>query len=147
MRVSACVVSLVGRDTLADLILLGPMEFDAILGMDWLASCHASLDYHLKRVYFDLPGEDLFYIQGDRTRGASRLISAMQARRMLGRGCEGFLAVVRECGQSVREVSGVPVVCEFPDVFPDELPGLPPDREIKLCIDLVLKAQPISIPI
>ena len=58
----ACVVSLVGRDTLADLILLGPMKFDAILGMDWLASCHASLDYRLKRVYFDLPGEDLFYI-------------------------------------------------------------------------------------
>ena len=41
------------RDTLADLILLGPMEFDAILGMDWLASCQASLDCRLKRVYFD----------------------------------------------------------------------------------------------
>ena len=60
----ACVVSLVGRDTLADFLLLGPMEFDAILGMDWLASCHASLDCRLKRVYFDLPGQDLFYIQG-----------------------------------------------------------------------------------
>ena len=86
--------------------------------MDWLASCHASLDCRLKCIYFDLPGEDLFYIQEDRTRGASRLISVIRARRMLSRGCEGFLAVVRECEQSVGEVNGVPVVCEFPDFFP-----------------------------
>ena len=44
------------------------------------------------------------------------------------------------------EVSAVPMVCEFPNIFPEELPGLPPDREIEFCIDLVLEAQPISIP-
>ena len=38
------------------------------------------------------------------------------------------------------------VVDEFPDVFPEELSGLPPDREITFCIDLVPEAQPVSIP-
>ena len=59
---------------------------------------------------------------------------------MLGRGYEGFLAVVRECEQSTREVNGVPMVCEFLDVFPEELLGLPPDREIEFYTDLVPEA-------
>ena len=35
---------------------------------------------------------------------------------------------------------------EFPDVFSDELSGSPPDREIEFCIDLIPRAQPISVP-
>ena len=38
------------------------------------------------------------------------------------------------------------MVREFPDVFPEELPGLPPEREFELCIDLVPGTTPISIP-
>ena len=45
-----------------------------------------------------------------------------------------------------RAVDRVPVVCEFPDVFPEELPGLPPDREIEFCIDVVPITGPISMP-
>ena len=43
-------------------------------------------------------------------------------------------------------VDRVPVVCEFQDVFPEELPGLPPEREIEFCIDVVLGIDPISMP-
>ena len=38
----------------------------------------------------------------------------------------------------------IPIVCEFPDVFPDELPGLPPDRDVEFRIELVLGIAPIS---
>ena len=38
------------------------------------------------------------------------------------------------------------MVCEYPDVFPEELPGIPPDREVEFDIDLLLGTQPISIP-
>ena len=38
------------------------------------------------------------------------------------------------------------VVCEFPNVFPKELPGLPPEREIEFYIDVVLGTDPISMP-
>ena len=42
-------------------------------------------------------------------------------------------------------VKNVPVVCEFPDVFPEELPGLPPEREIEFYINVVTGTDPISM--
>ena len=41
-------------------------------------------------------------------------------------------------------IEDVPVVCEFPDVFPDDLPGLPPDRDVEFKIELVPGTAPIS---
>ena len=65
------------------------------------------------------------------------LISAITASKMLRRGCRGYLAVVRNVEVETGAVKNVPVVYEFPDVFPEELPGLPPEREIEFCIDVV----------
>jgi hypothetical protein len=44
----------------------------------------------------------------------------------------------------VITIHQIPVVCEFPDVFPDELPGLPPDRDVEFGIELILGIAPIS---
>ena len=57
------------------------------------------------------------------------LISAITARKMLRKGCKGYLAVVRDTKVETGAVKSVPVVCEFSDVFPEELPGLPPERD------------------
>jgi hypothetical protein len=48
------------------------------------------------------------------------------------------------CATQVVELAKIPVVCEFPDVFPDELPGLPPDRDVEFGIELVPETAPIS---
>ena len=47
------------------------------------------------------------------------------------------MTLVRDTTAKRTSILGVPVACEFPDVFPDELPGLPPHREIEFCIDVV----------
>ena len=60
------------------------------------------------------------------------LISAIIARKILRRGCRGYLAVVRNVEVETGVVKNVPVMCEFPDVFLEELPGLPPEREIEI---------------
>jgi hypothetical protein len=52
--------------------------------------------------------------------------------------------VERICTTSVKEICDIPVVCEFLDVFPDDLPGLPPDREVEFVIDLKPGTAPIS---
>ena len=65
------------------------------------------------------------------------LISAITVKEMLRKGCQGYLALVRDITAKKTSISDVPVACEFPDVFPDELPGLPPHREIEFCIDVV----------
>jgi len=48
------------------------------------------------------------------------------------------------CAVQVVPLEHIPVVCEFPDVFPEELPGLPPDREVEFAIDLIPGTEPIS---
>ena len=65
---------------------------------------------------------------------------------MIRQGCQGFLAVVKDTTVTAKDVNEVPIVCEYTDVFPEELPGLPLDREIEFCIDLVPGTAPISIP-
>ena len=62
------------------------------------------------------------------------------------KGCQGYLTLVRDTTTEKTSISNVPVACEFPDVFSDELPGLPPHREIKFCIDVVSDTTPISMP-
>ena len=64
------------------------------------------------------------------------------------RGCTGWEGIIVSRADLADKgaVDRVPVVCEFPNVFPEELPGLPPDREIEFCIDVVPKTDPISMP-
>jgi hypothetical protein len=43
-----------------------------------------------------------------------------------------------------RTIAEVPAVCGYPDVFPEELPGMPPDRDIEFAIDLIPGTAPID---
>ncbi|EOY03223.1 DNA/RNA polymerases superfamily protein [Theobroma cacao] len=134
----SCVVRVKAKDTL---------DFDVILGMNWLSPCHASVDCYHKLVRFDFSIEPSFSIQGDRNNAPTNLISVMATRRLLRQGYPGYLAVVRDTQAKVRDISQVSVVNEFMDVFPEELPGLPLEQEIEFCIDLILDIRPISTPL
>ena len=59
----------------------------------------------------------------------SNVISAMQSRRFLRKCCETFLALVLDSMRGHVNLEDILVIKEFPDVFPEELPGLPPERE------------------
>ncbi|XXG88324.1 hypothetical protein AAC387_Pa12g0548 [Persea americana] len=80
---------------------------------------------------------------GERRPPSTRMISALKAERMMKAGCEGYIAFISEDKKSTG-VGEIPVVCEFPDVFPDEIPGLPPIREIDFTIELAPGIAPIS---
>ena len=83
---------------------------------------------------------------GIRRELSSSMISAMAAQRMLRKGCQGYLAYVVETEKEGTMVDEIPVVREFPDVFPDDIAGLPPEREVEFTIDLIPGTEPISIP-
>ena len=70
----------------------------------------------------------------------------MTASKMLRKGCQGYLAFVVDRRQEGTRLEDIPIVKEFPDVFPDDISGLPPDREVEFTIDLILGTEPISIP-
>ena len=63
---------------------------------------------------------------------------------MLRKGCVGYCCYALEVKDDDVRVGDIPIVCEFPDVFPEELPGLPPQREIDFEIEIIPGAHPIS---
>jgi len=73
-----------------------------------------------------------------------KLVSVIKARKLLGKGCEGFLCHVMKIEDAKPSLEDIPVVKEFSDVFSDEIPGMPPLREVEFCVDLTPEAAPIS---
>ncbi|XP_015169165.1 uncharacterized protein [Solanum tuberosum] len=135
-----------GRDTRADLILLDMVDFDVILGMDWLSPYRAVLDCFSKTVTLAIPGIPPVVWQGSRGSTPVGVISFIRARRLVASGCLSYLAYVRDVSREVPPVESVPVVRDFIDVFPTDLPGLPPERDVDFPIELEPGTRPISIP-
>ncbi len=93
-----CRVS-IGRETLrADLLVLSMIEFDVILGMDWLSMHGALLDCREKKVLFSSPGLSDLVIWGMSDTGVM-LISTLRATKMISKGCEAFFGF---CGCCAR---------------------------------------------
>jgi hypothetical protein len=95
-----------------------------ILGMDWLVSHGAQIDCGKNTVTLKNPIREKVVYQGDRN---ACLVAELQ------------LNALKE-----NRIEEIPVVREFQDVFPQELPGMPPNREIKFAIDLISGTSPIA---
>ncbi|GJZ74601.1 putative reverse transcriptase domain-containing protein [Tanacetum coccineum] len=73
-----------------------------------------------------------------------KVISCIKARKYVERGSQLFLVHVTEKETSERHLEDVPIICDFPKVFPDDLSGLPPPRQVEFRIDLVPGAAPVA---
>ncbi|GJY03345.1 hypothetical protein Tco_0369285 [Tanacetum coccineum] len=74
-----------------------------------------------------------------------KIISALKARTLLSHGCEGFLATIHDTDLlTYSSIMDKAIVSEFQDVFPEELPGIPPIRDVEFNIELIPGAEPIS---
>ena len=127
-----------------DLIALPFHEFDLVLGMDWLSKHRVIFDRDKKIVLLKCSDLSEVIVQGIRFESISKVISAMEARRFLRKGCEVFLALILDSKREQVNFENIPVIREFPDVFLEELPGLPPVREVYLSIEVVQGTTPIS---
>ncbi|XP_070046709.1 uncharacterized protein [Nicotiana tomentosiformis] len=141
-----CVVTVRGRDTVDDLIELGMLNFDVIMGMDWLHSCFAKLDCRTQSVRFEFPSEIVVKWKRDDVMPKGRFISYLKALKMIKKGCIYHLVWVTDTDAEAPTLESVPVVKEFSEVFPDELPRILPDREIDFGINMMPGTQHISIP-
>nr|CBL94172.1 putative retrotransposon protein [Malus domestica] len=130
---------------LADLIPLDIVVFDVILIADWLHYNRAHIDCYGKSVTFYRPGQPEVTFVGERSGVRHGVISAIRARKLLSKGCQGYLAHVVLNDVVPSSVEEVGVVRHYPDVFPDDLPGLPPDRDVEFSIDLLPGTDPISL--
>ena len=122
------------------------VDFDVILGMTWLSPNFAILDCNAKTVTLAKTGTDPLVWEGDNTSTPVHIISFLRAKRMVSKGCLAFLAHLRDDTSQVPSIESVSIVREFLDVFPADLPVMPPDRDINFCIDLEPGTRPVSIP-
>nr|GFC21540.1 putative reverse transcriptase domain-containing protein [Tanacetum cinerariifolium] len=91
-----------------------------------------------------IDGETLI-IRGDRSKTQLNLISYIKTERYISRGCQIFMIQVVEKKKSDKKrIKDIPVVREFLDVFPEDLPSLPPFRQVEFQIDLILGAAPVA---
>ncbi|XP_070014188.1 uncharacterized protein [Nicotiana sylvestris] len=141
----SCVVIIGGLETRVDLLLLDMVDFNVILGMDWLSPYHTILDYHAKTVTLSLLGLPRLECIGTPVHSTNRVISYMKARRMVHKGCLAYLAYVRDPSAEVPSMVFMPIVREFPKVFSADLLEMPPFRNIDFYIDLAPGTQPIFI--
>ena len=134
-----------GMELSVNLIELNMEDFDIILGMDWLVRYGATIDWRKKMVTFEPEGEDPFVFVGAVHGPRVPRISALRARDLLQGGCIGFLAsMVDTTKVSPIGPEETRLVCKFLDVFPEDLPGLPPCREIQFVIELAPGTEPVS---
>ena len=137
--------SFAGRELPVDLMVLEMVDYDMILDMDWLSKYNAIIFCRRKKVVFQPSKGEIFEYKGTRRGSKWLVISTVKASRMLIKGCVGYLASVVDTTIKVAtKQSDVHVVCIFPNVFPEELLGLPPDREIEFEIELLTTTMPIS---
>ena len=116
-----------------------------ILGMDFLRKYNAKIDCRGRKVVFKPGVGDKFQFIGDHRRTPKAFLSSLEARQLLARGCQGYLAsIVDKQKEDKLRIEEVPVVREYVEVFPEELPGLPPDRTIEFEIELIPGTGPIS---
>ena len=110
-----------GTSFSVDLIVLKSQGLEVILGIDWLAKHQSILDCANRAI-------TLTSDQGVKVKYVSEPVSARvpQVNSLLG-----------------EELDQVWIVCEYPDVFLDELPGMPPDRDIEFIIELMPGSRPI----
>ena len=133
-----------GCEMKVDLLPLELHDFDVILGMDWLGMNKAQMDCFAKTVTLHgIEGRKIVF-RGERNVIPNCIVSTMIARKMIKKGCEAYLALVMETKREGIRLSDISVVREFPDVFSDELSGVPPEREVEVIIDILPGTSPIA---
>ena len=111
--------------------------------MDWLTRHKVTIDCEGKLVTFSAANGERVTFKGNNHQVTIPTVSAMQAFKMMKKGCQGYLCAIETAELKELDLSGIPIAREFPQVFQEVL-GLPPDREIDFTIELVRGTTPIS---
>ncbi|GKF09996.1 putative reverse transcriptase domain-containing protein [Tanacetum coccineum] len=128
--IKGCTLTLLNQPFKIDLMPIKLGSFDVVVGMDWLSKYHAKILCDEKVVHIPINGETLI-IRGDQSKTRLNLISCIKAERYISQGCQVFMIQVMEKTSDEKRLEDIPVVKEFSDVFPEDLPSLPPIRQVE----------------
>nr|GEV13243.1 retrotransposable element Tf2 [Tanacetum cinerariifolium] len=112
-------------------------------GIDWLVERDALIVCGKKEVHVPYKNKTLV-VKSDSSVSRLKVISCIKARKYIERGSQLFIAQVTKKEPAKKQLQGMPVICNFPGVFPDDLLGLPPPRQVEFKIELILGAAPVT---
>nr|GEV06029.1 hypothetical protein [Tanacetum cinerariifolium] len=130
-----CTLNLVNHIFEIDLMPIELGTFDVIIGMDWLVK-HDVVIVCGENVVCIPYGNKTLIVESDKGMSRLKVISCIKARKYVERGCHLFLAHVTEKKLKEKRLEDVLVIRDIPEVFPDDLLGLPPSRQVEFQIDL-----------
>ncbi|KAI3725002.1 hypothetical protein L1987_64773 [Smallanthus sonchifolius] len=139
-----CVIELNEYSFPVNLIPMQLGSFDIIIGMDWLSSHHAEVVCFEKCIRIPLPSGDTLKVFGEKPCSGLKLMSCTTARKYLWKEYVAFLAHIVQNKDQEKSIQDIPIICDFPEVFPKDLFGLPPVRQVEFRIDLVPGANPLA---
>ncbi|GJS58245.1 putative reverse transcriptase domain-containing protein [Tanacetum coccineum] len=138
-----CTLNLLNQLFEFDLMPIELGTFDEIIGMDWLVKHDALIVYGKKEVHIPVKGK-ILVVKGNCDVSRLKVVSCIKVRKYIERGCQLFVAYVTEKEPKEKRLEDMPIICDFPEVFPDDLPGLPPPRQVDFRIELVLGSAPVA---
>ena len=136
-----CELEISGILLTVDLRIKDMSEFDVILGMDWLTAYRVVIDCESKRVTAYTQDGTRVVFQGEKHDILPQTVYESRCQGQLA----GWLASLTLEDEVRPDIDLPRVVCEYDDVFPDELPGLPPQRVVDFCFELHPGTSPISM--
>ncbi|XP_078169752.1 uncharacterized protein LOC144564103 [Carex rostrata] len=144
LRCIGLALRIAGREFPINPIVSETGLYDLMLGLEWLTKHGVTVDCPRRKMIIKRTGLPELTIRLQKQGDRCPTISALQAKRLIENGCSAFIVSIMQHSTDTTEISTVPIVTEYADVFPEELPGMPPDREIKFRIDLDPDTRPIS---
>nr|GFB21880.1 putative reverse transcriptase domain-containing protein [Tanacetum cinerariifolium] len=138
-----CALNLINHLFEIDLMPIELGTFDVIIGMDWLILHDAVIVYGKKEVHVPLK-KRMLVVKGDDCVSRLKVVSYMKVKKYVDHGSYLFVTQVVEKEPAKRRLEDVPFIRKFLDVFPKDLPGLPPPRQVEFEIELVPGATPVA---
>ncbi|KAI3706703.1 hypothetical protein L6452_24623 [Arctium lappa] len=143
-RFRDCTLEIDGNSFGLDLLPMAIGGFDVVIGMDWLVRHKADIFCSKNMIQVPLLENGVAIIYGEKGRRNNPIISSLKARKFLAKGYPSYLAYIVDAKKEKKSVENVEVVQDYPDVFPEDLPGLPSERQVEFQIDLTPGAAPIA---
>ncbi|KAK1439863.1 hypothetical protein QVD17_05685 [Tagetes erecta] len=139
-----CELKLQGHVFHVDLLPMTLGSFDVIIGMDWLSANGAEILCREKVVRIPLPSGQILNVSGEKPPTGLKLMSCVKAQKCLRKGYVAFMAHVEVDKKKEKKLEDIPIVRDFAEVFPEDVTGLPPVRQVEFRIDLIPGATPVA---